>query len=353
MADKTFDEIMETIAMGLTSDASHDVAYLREQMEVYKDHPLSKEILRACGRLLWDALPEEKKAELTNMMDNHRDSAQAVIDEATFNMKQGNPAKALQLIEPLAQKYDELIASGWNKDDTESVYFDFSTAIEGYVWRAHNDEQRSIRPASEPYATVYFMYGSALYEAGRFEEALAALQKAIRWNPANPILRFELGENYKRLGDMDAYERILNETHPYLATTQDMARFHRSKGFLLIERAQYELAAAHLMFSLAYEHSQVALSEVMYIKMARGEDYTGMTPKDALNVLDRTGELDLALPDRKTINAMAQYMFEMIDRGEIEESAKVAGEIYQLTGDDRVGELAKKLTEALSEGDKQ
>lgn len=49
MEDKTFDEIMEEIAMGLKRDPEHDIAYLKEKMEAYRDHPLAKEIGRACG----------------------------------------------------------------------------------------------------------------------------------------------------------------------------------------------------------------------------------------------------------------------------------------------------------------
>ena len=48
MEEKSFDEIMEEIAMGLERDPEHDIAYLKEQMEKYKDHPLAKEIGRAC-----------------------------------------------------------------------------------------------------------------------------------------------------------------------------------------------------------------------------------------------------------------------------------------------------------------
>ena len=60
----TYDEIMRKITAGLTGDEEHDRAYLKEQMEKYKEHELSTEIIRACGRLFYDLVPENKKEEL-------------------------------------------------------------------------------------------------------------------------------------------------------------------------------------------------------------------------------------------------------------------------------------------------
>lgn len=347
VSEKTFDGVMETIAQGLNGDSEHDIAYLKEQAEAYKNHEFGQEITRACGRLMWEALPDDKKAEIQQVMDNHGASAQSVIDEANYNMKMGNPAKALELIEPLAKKYDDLTAEGWGEDDRDSVHFDFDSIIEHFVWRAHSNEERTVRSAVEPFALVYFTYGSVLYEAGGFEDAIVALEKAIRWNPAKPMLRFELGENYKKLGDMETYNRVLDETHPYIATADDMARFHRSKGFLLIEMGSYELAAAHLMYSLLYGNSELALSEVMYIKMQFGEDYTGMTPETAGKLLESKGELCVANED--TLSTLYALIKIAIDNEDVETAIKSAINLYQLTGDEEIGDIARNLIKAVEE----
>ena len=75
MEDKTFDEVMEEITMGLKRDPEHDITYLKEQMESFKDHPLAKEIGRACSRLMWEVLPDEEKQELDKIIDNHESSS--------------------------------------------------------------------------------------------------------------------------------------------------------------------------------------------------------------------------------------------------------------------------------------
>ena len=62
MADKKdFDSIIREITGELTGDFKIDIAYLRDQMEKYKDHEMGKEIVRACGRLMYELIPDDDK----------------------------------------------------------------------------------------------------------------------------------------------------------------------------------------------------------------------------------------------------------------------------------------------------
>ena len=344
-ADKTFDEIMESITSELTGDWGHDGSYLREQMEQYKDHPLAKEILRACGRLMYKLIPDEKRSELERVMENHRSATDTTLEEAAFNVGKGNWAKALELIEPLAAKMDRLAESGWNADDSESRYFDFRSVTDEVVWRAHNEEPRTIRGATEPFARIYFTYGSCLFEAQRYDEAIEACAKAIRWNPADVGLRFELGESYKRLGDMGSYERILGELYPYVATADELAHYHRAMGYLHIELGSFRLAAAHLMVSLLFENSSYPLSEVMYIKMKYGQDYTDMTPQDALTVLEEANEE--VFPDEDTFHALNQLLGESFRQGDYQTTLETAVELYNFTHGEEYERLVHQLMDTL------
>ena len=60
----TYEQIIKKITKGLTGNTSKDIKYLQEQMEYYKDHSMSQEILRACGRIMYDLFPEDKKSEI-------------------------------------------------------------------------------------------------------------------------------------------------------------------------------------------------------------------------------------------------------------------------------------------------
>lgn len=75
------DTILKEITAGLTGNSKDDLAYLKGQMENYKDHELSQEILRACGRLMYELIPEDKKKELENLIGNDAKGTEATIKE--------------------------------------------------------------------------------------------------------------------------------------------------------------------------------------------------------------------------------------------------------------------------------
>ena len=343
--EKTFDEIMESITSGFSGEWEHDRTYLNQQIQTYKDHALGKEILRACGRLLYEMIPEDKRAKLEQVMGNHHSATQATLDEVRYNISRGDWEKALELMEPLASKMDELVRSGWSADDSESRYFNFRNVTDECIWRAYNRENRAIRPATEPFADVYLTYGSCLFEARRYKEAIRACEKAIRWNPANVGIRFELGESYKRLRDMDTYERVLRELYPYIATSADLAHYHRAMGYLSIELGSFRVASAHLMASLLFERSNYPLSEVMFIKMEYGQDYTDMSPQDTIGVLDKSGEV--IFPDENTYHALNQLLGDSFKHQDYETTLRTAVELYNFTHGEEYERLARQLMHAL------
>lgn len=344
MDNSSFDSIMQTITSGLTDDPAHDLPYLREQCEAYKDHPLSNEILRACGRLIWDLVPKEKLDALGRLMENDRKAVDTTLDEVMFNLKMGNQAKALELIEPLANKHARLMDEGWGQDDSQSVYFDFKSPIEEAVWAVNNEgEHRTVRKAPAPYAQVFFFCASCLYEAGRFDEAIAYLHRAIRWNPGDAILRFELGENYKRMGDITNYDCILDELYPYITSPADLARFHRAKGYVSIERGLFELAAAHLVMSTFFEQSTIAQSELMFIKTKHGADYTDMMLDDAARVLKQNDQPIGASPH--TVGGLVDLLRIAADHDDVETTYQLAKDLYGLTGDEVFANIARRISD--------
>lgn len=344
-SDRTFDQIMDDITAHLTGSWDHDGKYLMEQMEAYKGHELAKEIVRALGRLLYEISPDDLKGELKRVVDSQHDTTMQTLEEATHNMQANNWDKATDLIEPLAKTCDDLIASGWCADDAMSRYFDFRSATDEIVWRVHNEERRTIRRATEPFARVYSTYGSCLVEARRCDEAIVACQKAIRWNPSDVSARFELSECHKLLHDMVSYERVLDELYPYVATATDLARYHRAMGYLRIEQGAHQVAAAHLMLSLLFERSPYPFGEITYIKMEHGQDYTNMSPGEALGTLEASGEKVLIHED--TFRALNQILRESHKHQDYGVTLQTATELYKLTRDDQYRDLAGRLRDML------
>ena len=104
----TYDEIMREISAGLTGDTEKDTVYLKEQMEKYKEHELAKDIVRACGRLFYELIPEDKKKELAQVIDNDMSGIHAVLDEVKFNVFKKDFGRALELMENLVEKTENI-----------------------------------------------------------------------------------------------------------------------------------------------------------------------------------------------------------------------------------------------------
>lgn len=103
-----YDEIMKSITQGLTGDFDTDRQYLMNQMENYKDHDLGKEIVRACGRLLYSILPEDKKEEIARVMQTDELGVEATLDEVRFNIYKKDYEKADVLMKALVTKVEDL-----------------------------------------------------------------------------------------------------------------------------------------------------------------------------------------------------------------------------------------------------
>ena len=70
-----FDQIMESIQAGLTGDSRKDIRYLQDQIAFHRNHENGLEIARACGRLIYERLPDELKKKPA-------DTSSQILDDA-------------------------------------------------------------------------------------------------------------------------------------------------------------------------------------------------------------------------------------------------------------------------------
>ena len=197
---ESFHQIMDKITSKLTSNPDEDISYLNQQSKKYKDHKYGTEIVRACGRLVFDLLPEDKKQEITRLVNNHDTGIQSTLDEVKFNISKKDYTKAFEIIEALVKQVenDNLFA-----DDEVSEYRVFSELFEEILYLFLAKPQKDVRHANVPYPNIYYLYGSLLIELGRYTDAKASLQKGLRWNPtsftitAEYIEIFKITENYE------------------------------------------------------------------------------------------------------------------------------------------------------------
>ena len=150
--NKDFETIMKDITRGLVEDSEANMKYLHEQCEKYKDHEYGKEIVRACGRLMYEIIPEDKKTELDKAIGKDKMGFDATLEEIRFNIYKKDYDKALKLAEDMVHKYEkmDLFAS-----DAVSEYFCFGEPMEEILYSHYNEPQKDIRRAQVDYAGLY------------------------------------------------------------------------------------------------------------------------------------------------------------------------------------------------------
>ena len=62
-----YEEIIKEIKSNLGTNKDLNRQYLSSQIEIYKDHPYNKEIIREISRMMWDCLKENEKQENKNI----------------------------------------------------------------------------------------------------------------------------------------------------------------------------------------------------------------------------------------------------------------------------------------------
>lgn len=270
MENKEFDSIMREITSGLTGDAKADMEYLQAQGEKYKDHEYGKEILRACGRLMFELIPDDKKEELNKAIGKDMLGYEATLDEVRFKIYQKDHDGAMKIMEALVNKYEKLDMFA---DDAVSEYHNFKEFMEEILYRHIYEPEKDLRKADIDYSEIYLLYGSLLFELGRHEEAIISLEKAMKWNPMSASLAFEHAENHKALGNLDEYEKCTRAIFKIAFRPKDLARCYRNLGYLYVEKGEYDLAACCETFSLQFEKSNLVQSELYYISTKTGRVY--------------------------------------------------------------------------------
>ncbi len=268
--NKDFEAIMKEITGGLSGDTETDLEYLKAQGEKYKDHEYAREILRACGRLLYQLLPEEKIAEISEYIEKDQMGFDAALDEIRFTIFKKDYDKALKMLESMIAKYED---APFFENDAVSDYFCFREPMEEILYRIRTNTEKDLRQSPINYVDMYYLYGSLLVEMNRPEDAETALKKAMRWNPGNPKAAFEHAETYKLRGLIDEFGRLTREIFKIVYRPEDLARCYRNMGYYFVETKDYRAAVCCLLFSESFDKNDLVQSELYYISQVSGEDY--------------------------------------------------------------------------------
>lgn len=337
----TYDEIISSITHELTGDPKKDIPYLKEQCDKYKDTEYGKEIVRACGRLLANYLSDKDKETVVRELKNFDLGIDSTLEEVKFNQFQKNFNKALELIEPLIKKIEEMCENGMYVDDKVSEYHCFNNLVEEVMYTYYNKVEKEQRASDIPYASVYFQYGSLLIDLDRWEDAQKALEKAKRWNPSSANIILELCETYKHLKQFDLFFETVKDTFKYCYEPHTLARCYRALGWYFTEKELYEDAIAVYVLSLQFEPSDFVTSEMYYISQKSGKQFEHPDFEETKKVAEKYG---IPIGAHEDVLGITYSLGKDAMEKDAKEAAKYFFNFfYQLTGNETVKELIDKL----------
>ena len=126
------------------------------------------------------------------------------LERAEGLMLQGQLEQARELLVRLAEDAEEYVDR--NCPTTEEVqWFSFSTLFERLAYRRVEEDPRDLRDVGEPLDRLYNDLALASVQAGDYDEAVAALKRAVRWNPMDCSYRLNLADLFRVSGDVQEY----------------------------------------------------------------------------------------------------------------------------------------------------
>lgn len=340
-----YEEIMQKVSSGLTGSPEADMKYLQKQMHKYKTHEMAQEILRGIGRMIYEVIPPDKRDEMERLFNNNRLGVETAVEEAEFQIHKKNFDRALEILESIVRKIEgdtgELIMF---RDDKVSEYHCFRNIFEEILYKEMFKPERTVRQMSEDFGRLYFIYGTLLFELKRFDEASAALNKAIRINPINVEAMFELAEISKVNGDWDSYLEQSKKCLPVVYSGGNLGRCYRNIGFYYIEKQKYDVATVLYYISMHFDsQSNMAQSELLYIQQMTGKPTPPPSDDDVQKVFKNNniqpGANEMVLGIAAALGRSAK------EQGHYDAARFFFSILYDLTYDDEVKKWIEELPE--------
>ena len=266
-----YEEIIKRIKSNLGSNNDLNRQYLSDQMDVYKDHPYNKEIIREISRMMWDCLSEDEKQEFIDI-SARENPIMDILNDIYYDVENGNYETPLKKLDEFMESFPEMF-----EDDKMSEYHYFTNPLEEMIFRKYIGLKKELRriPDNQPLLDLYYVYGFLLLESQRYDEAEEYLKKAISINPVSARIILELTEIYKvHTYTYNEFYMRTCDALKYAYYPQDIARCYRNLGYYYVEENQMQTAMALFIYSMEYEASPLAYAEIKFIQSKENMELT-------------------------------------------------------------------------------
>ena len=332
---------IEGISQGLTGDPEKDVPYLISQGEKYAHHQYAQEILRACGRAIYDLMSEDEKKRVHQLGKDEAEGFNKALEDIRYQIYQKQYHKALGMVETMVEEQEN---AGLFQDDSVSEYHCFKEIMEEVLYVMHTEPKKDIRHAAFDYAEMYLLYGSLLIELKEPEKAEKVLEKALKWNPANAGIMFEYAESLKLQEKIEEFRVVTMTAFGYCIHPNDFARCYRNLGYYFVEKKEFETAVCCLLFSTNYGRNEMVQSELYYIGRITGKIFT--PSEEDLEKCFYENQIPFA-PEKEALSLACAYSREAYARKELVAAEYFFEIIRQFLGDEETGKFIEYIRAGL------
>ncbi len=276
-----YEEIIKEIKANLGENRDLNRQYLSSQIEVYKDHPYNKEIIKEISRMMWDCLSEDEKQEFIEISEREN-PIMDILNDIYYDIENGNYETPLEELNAFMETFPEMF-----EDDRVSEYHYFTNPLEDLIFRKYIGAEKELRyiPDNQPLLDLYYVYGFLLLENQEYDKAEEYLKKAIRINPVSARIILELTEIYKvHTYTYNEYFIRTCDALKYSYYPQDIARCYRNLGYYYIEENQMRTALALYIYSMEFEASPLAYTEIKYIQSKN--DNMELTLNECIEIIE-------------------------------------------------------------------
>jgi tetratricopeptide (TPR) repeat protein len=210
------------------------------------------------------------------------------LAEAEALLASGEAEAAVGALSRLAEDAEEYVAR--NCETTETVqWFSFEHLYERLCYKRVEKDPRELRDVGEPLDRLYADLAFALIHTGDYDQAMAAMAQAIRWNPMQCSYRLDLGELHRIQGDISSYLGFSFSVFERASDARHLVRAYCAFGRYFMETGKPESAEACLAAAQRFGLDEPILAKLLEEAHAAGIDPAGLGAETVNATLEAEG----------------------------------------------------------------
>jgi tetratricopeptide (TPR) repeat protein len=337
-------ELIEQIKGSLTGDPLKDGPFLKTQAEKYTNEENSLEINRELAKLAYEVTKNDYDKQLNAFLDNENQMVNEQIENAKKRFDNRNYNGGIKILEEIIRNN----LPAWN-DTSECTYKSFGSPFEFLLYNNIYEPDKEIKPVNCNLAGVYWMYCHGLTQKERYDEALAAIERAESLNPVDPDVYLQYAELMKLRKNPDAIKDCCDKLLKCAVTKEQIGRAYFNYSYYFSEKHDYSTAAAMLELSRLFFESDMIDSEMSYISGCMG---IGSVPQKHTSAeLMQIMQNNQIQPGPSTAVIQTAYFLAKKSESALEfRNAKFYYEIvWELTEDDSISNTIQELSNTIKD----